>query len=119
MVMIHIYSPSQQLSQIDDSYFFLFQMVRLGRAPVKAMEMAGNGCLWCGVGSQIVVLNINTLREVARLEAEPDKAYKSHRTVVSHLVRSPLGIWSACWHANSVQLWDTKTLCRRTAILSL
>ena len=99
--------------------FLCFQMVRLGRAPVKAMVIAGNGSLWCGVGSEIVVLNMSTLQEVTRLDAEPDKAYRSQRSVVSHLVHSPLGIWSACWHANSVQLWDIETLCRRTAILSL
>eukprot|EP00117_Sycon_ciliatum_P021762 scpid65089/ scgid4017/ Rho guanine nucleotide exchange factor 10-like protein; GrinchGEF len=95
-------------------------MLRLGGSPVKAIVIAADGLAWCGVGTEIVVLQVETLREVTRFDAQPDKAYSSHRrSLVSHLVYSTLGIWSACWHTNSVQLWDTKTFSRRTSILSL
>ena len=55
-------------------------MLRLGGSPVKAIVIAADGLAWCGVGTEIVVLQVETLREVTRFDAQPDKVSPQFRS---------------------------------------
>lgn len=86
------------------------QALSLGSLPVKALVIAGEGVAWCGVGTDIVVLHIATMKEVTRFDAQPDK------------------VSALCWHHDSfvsfylchfnVLLWITSGRFRITVSTS-
>ena len=44
---------------------------------MKAIVVAGHGVAWCGVGTEIVILQVDTLKEVTRFDAQPDKVKRN------------------------------------------
>ena len=60
---------------------------------------------------------ISVLREVA--EGSPKVSSTAHGLrIVAHLVPSDVGMWSACWHAPAVYLWDIHNYTLKTEIVS-
>jgi hypothetical protein len=98
-----------------------------GSAPIRSAAFADNGMLWCGVGMSIVIINPDslTIKHEFRAEAPkeavevPQKGNTAHgRLLVAHLVPSDVGMWSACWHAPAVYLWDIHNYALKTEIVS-